>query len=86
MKKIAFMFVAAAMFVACGEKKAAEAEVVEPEVVEETIDSAAVWAAMGDTAGLDSAAIAEKFAFVADSLKAAADSAAVATDSAAVAE
>ena len=35
MKKIAFMFVAAAMFVACGEKKAAEtAEVTEPVVVD----------------------------------------------------
>jgi hypothetical protein len=36
MKKIAFMFVAAALFAACGEKKAPaqEAEVVEPEVAE----------------------------------------------------
>jgi hypothetical protein len=36
MKKIAFMFVAAALFAACGEKKAPaqEAEVAEPEVVE----------------------------------------------------
>ena len=36
MKKIAFMFVAAALFAACGEKKAPaqEAEVAEPEVAE----------------------------------------------------
>ena len=36
MKKIAFMFVAAALFAACGEKKAPaqEAEVAESEVVE----------------------------------------------------
>ena len=75
MKKIAFMFVAAALFAACGEKKAPaqEAEVAEvEEVVEEAIDSAAVWAIVGDTTGLDAAAVAEKFAAVADSLKAAA--------------
>jgi len=69
MKKIAFMFVAATMFVACGEKKAAEvAEVVEPEVVEAAIDSAAAWAIVGDTTGLDSAAIAEKWNAAVDSL------------------
>jgi hypothetical protein len=83
MKKIAFMFVAAALFAACGEKKAQEAEVAEvEEVVETVIDSAAVWALV-DTTGLDSAAIAERFAFVADSLAAAAtveDSTAVATE------
>jgi hypothetical protein len=76
MKKYAFMFVAAAAmcFAACGEKKAAQdAEVAEvEEVVEDVIDSAAAWALVGDTAGLDSAAIAEKFAAAVDSLKAAA--------------
>jgi hypothetical protein len=75
MKKIAFMFVAAALFAACGEKKAAqEAEVAEVEEVstEVAIDSAAVWALVGDTTGLDSAAVAAKFQAVADSLAAAA--------------
>ena len=72
MKKIAFMFVAAALFVACGEKKAQEAEVAVVEEVVETIDTAAVMALVGDTTGMDSAAFAERFAFVADSLKAAA--------------
>ncbi len=83
MKKIAFMFVAAALFAACGEKKAPvqEAEVAEVEEVE-VIDSAAVWALVGDTTGLDSAAICAKFTAIADSLKAAADT--TATDSAAV--
>ncbi len=76
MKKIAFMFVAAALFAACGEKKAPaqEAEVAEvEEVAEAVIDSAAVWALVGDTTGLDSAAICEKFTAIADSLKAAAE-------------
>ena len=69
MKKIAFMFVAAALFAACGEKKAEVAEVAEVEEVEEvTIDSAAAWALVGDTTGLDSAALAEKFAAAVDSL------------------
>jgi hypothetical protein len=75
MKKIAFMFVAAALFAACGEKKAPaqEAEVAEvEEMVEEPFDSATVWTLVGDTTGLDSAAIAEKYAAVLDSLKAAA--------------
>jgi hypothetical protein len=74
MKKIAFMFVAAALFAACGEKKAPaqEAEVAEVEEVA-AIDSAAVWALVGDTTGLDSAAVAEKFQAVCDSLAAAAD-------------
>ena len=89
MKKIAFMFVAAALFAACGEKKAApEAEVAEVAEVEETvIDSAAVWAIVGDTTGLEADSIAAKFQAVADSLAAAAaevvDSAAVATEEAA---
>jgi len=84
MKKIAFMFVAATMFVACGEKKAAEvAEVVEPEVVEAAIDSAAAWAIVGDTTGLDSAAIAEKWNAAVDSLaKLAADTTAADTTAA----
>ena len=72
MKKIAFMFVAAALFVACGEKKAAEAEVAEvAEVEEAVIDSAAVWALVGDTTGLDADSVAAKFQAVADSLAAA---------------
>ena len=88
MKKIAFMFVAAALFAACGEKKAQEAEVAEVAEVEETvIDSAAVWAIVGDTTGLEADSIAAKFQAVADSLAAAAaevvDSAAVATEEAA---
>ena len=71
MKKIAFMFVAAALFAACGEKKAPvqEAEVAEVEEVA-AIDSEAVWALVGDTTGLDSAAVAEKFQAVVDSLAA----------------
>ncbi len=76
MKKIAFMFVAAALFAACGEKKAPaqEAEVAEvEEVVEAVVDSAAVWALVGDTTGMDSAAVCAKFTAIADSLKAAAD-------------
>lgn len=87
MKKIAFMFVAAAMFVACGEKKAApEAEVAEvEEVVENVIDSAAVWALVGDTTGMSADSIAAKFQAVCDSLAAAAADT-TATDSAAVAE
>ena len=73
MKKIAFMFVAAALFVACGEKKAADAEVAEvEEVAENVIDSAAVWALVGDTTGLEADSIAAKFQAVADSLAAAA--------------
>jgi len=87
MKKIAFMFVAAAMFVACGEKKAApEAEVAEvEEPVENVIDSAAVWALVGDTTGMAADSIAAKFQAVCDSLAAAAADT-TATDSAAVAE
>jgi len=87
MKKIAFMFVAAAMFVACGEKKAAqEAEVAEvEETVENVIDSAAVWALVGDTTGMAADSIAAKFQAVCDSLAAAAADT-TATDSAAVAE
>ena len=69
MKKIAFMFVAAALFAACGEKKAPvqEAQVAEVEEVA-AIDTAAAWALVGDTTGLDSAAVAEKFAAAVDSL------------------
>ena len=72
MKKIAFMFVAAALFAACGEKKAPaqEAEVAEVEEAVEVIDTAAAWALVGDTTGLDSAAVCEKFAAAVDSLKA----------------
>lgn len=73
MKKIAFMFVAAALFAACGEKKAQEVEVAEvEEVVENAIDSAAVWAIVGDTTGLDADSVAAKFQAVCDSLQAAA--------------
>ena len=73
MKKIAFMFVAAALFAACGEKKAPvqEAEVAEP-VEEFVVDSAAVYALIGDTTGMDADTLAAKFACIADSLKAAA--------------
>jgi hypothetical protein len=87
MKKIAFMFVAAALFAACGEKKAApEAEVAEvEEPVENVIDSAAVWALVGDTTGMAADSIAAKFQAVCDSLAAAAADT-TATDSAAVAE
>ena len=84
MKKIAFMFVAAAMFVACGEKKAAqEAEVAEvEEAVENVIDSAAVWALVGDTTGMAADSIAAKFQAVCDSIQAAAAAAdTTATDS-----
>ncbi len=75
MKKIAFMFVAAALFAACGEKKAPaqEAEVAEVEEAVEVVDSAAIWALVGDTTGMDSAAVCAKFTAIADSLKAAAD-------------
>ena len=90
MKKIAFMFVAAALFAACGEKKAAqEAEVAEvEELVENVLDSAAVWAIVGDTTGMAADSIAAKFQAVADSLQAAAaapaeDTTAVATEEAA---
>ena len=72
MKKIAFMFVAAAMFVACGGQKAetpAVEEVVE-ETIEEAIDSAAAWALVGDTTGLEADTIAAKFQAAVDSLKA----------------
>ena len=84
MKKIAIMFVAAALFAACGEKKAQEAEVAEvEEVAEVVVDSAAVWALVGDTTGLDSAAVAAKFQAIADSLTAAAaDTTAVAEETA----
>ena len=70
MKKIAFMFVAAALFAACGEKKAPaqEAEVAEVEEAVVEIADSLVWAEVGDTTGLDSAAVAEKFAAVKDSL------------------
>jgi hypothetical protein len=64
MKKIAFMFVAAAMFVACGEKKAAEtAEVAEPVAVDTLytlVDDSTVIVTIGeqaDTLVNDSAAI-----------------------------
>lgn len=73
MKKIAFMFVAAALFAACGEKKAPaqEAEVAEvEEAVEEVIDSAAAWELVGDTTGLEADSIAAKFAAAVDTLKA----------------
>ena len=73
MKKIAFMFVAAALFAACGEKKAPaqEAEVAEvEEAVEEVIDSAAAWELVGDTTGLEADTIAAKFAAAVDTLKA----------------
>ncbi len=67
MKKIAFMFAAAAMFVACAntQNKPAAEEVeapVEPvEEVAEAIDSAAVWALVGDTVGLAADSIEAKF-------------------------
>jgi len=73
MKKIAFMFVAAALFAACGEKKAPaqEPEVEEPvEAVEEAIDSAAAWELVGDTTGMEADSIAAKFAAAVDTLKA----------------
>ncbi len=87
MKKIAFMFVSAAMFAACGGQSAPaqEAEVAEvEEVVENVIDSAAVWALVGDTTGMAADSIAAKFQAIADSLQAApaADTAAVATEEA----
>ncbi len=88
MKKIAFMFAAAAMFAACGGQKAPaqEAEVAEvEEVVENVIDSAAVWALVGDTTGMAADSIAAKFQAIADSLQAAPateDSAAVAPEEA----
>ena len=88
MKKIAFMFVAAALFAACGEKKAAqEAEVAEvEEVVENVLDSAAVWALVGDTTGMAADSIAAKFQAVCDSIQAAAAAAdTTATDSTATA-
>ncbi len=91
MKKIAFMFVAAALFAACGEKKAPaqEAEVAEPEVVEAVAtaeDSAAALAlveAIEDSVVKDSC-----FKAALDSIVAAKAAAAdtTATDSAAVAE
>ncbi len=74
MKKIAFMFVAAALFAACGQKQAPaqEAEVAEVEeaVVEEVIDSAAAWELVGDTVGMPADTIAVKFAAAVDTLKA----------------
>ena len=74
MKKIAFMFVAAALFAACGEKKAPAQEAEVEEVAEvAAIDSAAVYALIGDTAGMDADTLAAKFACIADSLKAAAE-------------
>ncbi len=84
MKKIAFMFVAAALFVACGEKKAPaqEAEVAEVEEAVEVIDSAAVWALVGDTAGLEADTIAAKFAAALESMKAAADTTAAVVEEA----
>jgi len=66
------MFVAAALFAACGGQKAeapAVEEVVE-EVVEEAIDSAAAWALVGDTTGMEADSIAAKFAAAVDTLKA----------------
>ena len=77
MKKIAFMFAAAAMFVACGntENKPAAEEVeapveVEEVPVEEVIDSAAVWALVGDTAGLSVDSIEAKFQAALEQVKA----------------
>ena len=70
MKKIAFMFAAAALFVACGgttEKPATEEEtVVEETVVEEVavVDSAAVWAKVletCDTTGMEADTLTAKF-------------------------
>jgi len=86
MKKIAFMFVAAALFAACGEKKAPaqEAEAEVPEVVENVAtaeDSAAALAlveAIEDSVAKDST-----FKAVLDSIVAAK---AVAEDTAVVAE
>lgn len=51
MKKIAFMFVAAALFVACGEKKAPAQEVEVEEVAEvvEEADSVAADSVAADT-------------------------------------
>ena len=72
MKKIAFMFVAAALFAACGEKKAPVQEAEVAEVEEFVLDSAAVYAQIGDTTGMDADTLAAKFAAIADSLKAAA--------------
>jgi hypothetical protein len=89
MKKIAFMFVAAAMFAACGGQKA-EAPVEEAPVeevpVEAVIDSAAAWALVGDTTGMPADTIAAKFQAAVDSLNAAAAAAAPAAEEAAPAE
>ncbi|MBR6121496.1 MAG: hypothetical protein IKQ05_03785 [Prevotella sp.] len=79
MKKIAFMFAAAALFAACGQKQAPaqEAEVEEPvEAMEEVIDSAAAWELVGDTTGMEADSIAAKFAAAVDTLKARAAAAA----------
>ena len=68
MKKIAFMFAAAAMFAACGnapEKPATEeTEGVDTTVVETavvTVDSAAVYEILGDIEGLDEETVKAKF-------------------------
>jgi len=66
MKKIAFMFAAAAMFAACTstpekpatEEVAADSTACEKECV---IDSAAVYALIGDTTGMDADTLAAKF-------------------------
>lgn len=87
MKKIAFMFVAAAMFAACGGQKAeAPVEEAPVEEVEAVIDSAAAWALVGDTTGMPADTIAAKFQAAVDSLNAAAAAAAPAAEEAAPAE
>ncbi len=76
MKKIAFMFAAAAMFAACTsapEKPATENTDVDTTAVapvEETIDSAAVWALVGDTTGMSCDTLCAKFEAAAAQLKA----------------
>jgi len=65
MKKIAFMFAAAALFAACTETQKPATEATEAvdstATVVETIDSAAVWALVGDTTGMDADTLAAKF-------------------------
>lgn len=66
MKKIAFMF-AAAMFAACTNTEKPATEVTDNELeaidetIEEVIDSAAVWALVGDTTGMECDTICAKF-------------------------
>ncbi|MBQ8464103.1 MAG: hypothetical protein IJ544_08325 [Prevotella sp.] len=88
MKKIAFMFAAAALFAACTntEKPATEAVENDSTVVEEAvevIDSAAVWALVGDTTGLECDSICAKFEAAKAQLKAEAEAAAEVVEEAA---